>query len=286
MNDHVAPGPGPDPETWPGGETVKHPFGAFRRRIRVVNVDATTAVGGLEDDFHYFVVTVHHDGAVVTAIGAQAHRWPWTTCPTAGDRLQELVGMELSPRCLAVGDVTSARLQCTHQFDLAGLVIAHATRALTTRQYDVEIPYGAQSGGRVPVRLARDGVAHLEWTLDGPACVDPEPFANAPWRGGFLKWADATLPADDAEAAIVLRRACDIGLGRGADLESYPRAIQLAIGSSGVCYTFQPEVAAHSLRQIGTIRDWDDRVDEMLALGPFGPGAPESSGSEPPSPPE
>ena len=277
MNDFVEPGPGPDLETWHGGETVKHPFGSYRRRIRVVNVDATTTVGGLEDDFHYFVVTVRHDGAAVTAVDAEAYRWPWTTCPAAGLRLEELVGMELSPRCLAVGDVTNPRLQCTHQFDLAGLVIAHATRETAVRQYDVEIPYGAQSGGPVAVRLARDGEALLEWTLDGFACTDPEPYASAPWRGGFLRWADATLPVDDAEAAAVLRRACDIGLGRGADLESYPRAIQLAMGTSGVCYTFQPEIAAESYRQVGTIRDWDGHVDEMLSRGPFGPDDPSAS---------
>jgi hypothetical protein len=136
------------------------------------------------------------------------------------------------------------------------------------RQYDTEVPYGAQSGGPMQVRLWRDGEEHLVWTLDGHACVDPEPYAGAPWRGGFLKWADATLPPDDAEAAAVLRRSCDIGFGRGADLESYPRASQLAIGSSGICYTFQPETAAVSFRQLGTIRDWDGHVDEMLAAGP------------------
>jgi outer membrane receptor protein involved in Fe transport len=47
-------------------------------------------------------------------------RSPWSTCPAAGDRLAELVGMELSPSCLAVGAVAVPRHQCTHQFDLAG----------------------------------------------------------------------------------------------------------------------------------------------------------------------
>jgi hypothetical protein len=250
------------------GETARFPYGSYRRRIRVVNLDERTVVGGLEDDFHYFIVTVRHDGRHVTDIEAEALRWPWTTCPDAGAQLKLLVGMELSPRCLAVGDVTSPRLQCTHQFDLAGLAIAHATRSAGSRQYDVEIPYGAQSGGAREVHLWRDGEPCLTWTLDGHACVAPEPYASAPWRGGFLRWADVTLPVDDAEAAIVLRRACDIGLGRGADLESFPRASQLPIGSSGICYTFQPETSAVSIRQIGTIRDWDGRVDEMLAQGP------------------
>lgn len=255
----------------PHGETVRHPFGNFRRRIRLVNTDARTTVAGLEDDFHNFVVTVHHDGSVVTGVGSAATRWPWTTCPDAGRRLEELVGMALSPRCLAVGDVTNPRWQCTHQFDLAGLAVAHATRAEVSRQYDVEVPFGAQSGGPVPVHLRRDGEPLLTWTLDGHACVDPEPYASAPWRGGFLKWADTNLDPDTAEAAAVLRRACDISLGRGADLERYPRADQLAMGASGVCYTFQPEIAAVSLRQVGTIRDWDGHVDEMLAAGPHPP---------------
>jgi len=261
--------PGPGVEG--AGETTRHPYGSYRRRIRVVNTDAHTVVGGLEDDFHYFIVTVHHDGARVTGIESHATRWPWTTCPDAGRLLDELLGMELSPRCLAVGEVTNPRLQCTHQFDLAGLAIAHATRDVASRQYDTEVPYGAQSGGPREVRLWRDGEEHLAWTLDGHACVAPEPYASAPWRGGFLKWADTTLSVDDAEAAAVLRRCCDIGFGRGADLESYPRASQLGIGSSGICYTFQPETSAVSFRQLGTIRDWDGHVDEMLADGPHSP---------------
>lgn len=263
--------PDATPDAEPRGETVRHPFGNYRRRIRLVNLDDRTTVAGLEDDFHHFIVTLHHDGTTVVRFGTEATRWPWTTCPDAGARLAELVGMPLSPRCLAVGDVTNPRLQCTHQFDLAGLAVAHATRDEVVRQYDVTVPFGAQSGGPVPVHLRRDGAALLTWTLDGHACVDPEPYASAPWRGGFLRWADETLDPDAAEAAAVLRRACDISLGRGADLERYPRADQLAMGPSGVCYTFQPEIAAVSLRQIGTIRDWDGRVDEMLADGPTPP---------------
>lgn len=261
-------GGAPHPDGPRRGETTRHPYGSYRRRIRVVNTAPLEVVGGLEDDFHRFVVVVRHDSRRVTDLEARPERWPWTTCPDAGRQLDALVGMELSPRCLAVGDVTNPRLQCTHQFDLAGLAIAHATRALEVRQYDVEIPYGAQSGGRRDVRLWRDGELLLAWTLDGHHCAAPAPYSDAPWRGGFLRWADQSLPFDDAEAAIVLRRSCDIGLGRGADLESYPRASQLAIASTGICYTFQPETAAVSFRQIGTIRDWDGRVDEMLADGP------------------
>jgi Protein of unknown function (DUF2889) len=249
-------------------ETAKHPYGSYRRRIRVVNVEPGLVDSGLEDDFHYFRVRVRHDGHVVTDIAVDAYRWPWTTCPDAGEQLKALVGMELSPRCLAVGEITNPRLQCTHQFDLAGLAIAHATRDVEWRQYDVEVPYGAQGGGQHDVRLWRDEDLMLTWTLDGQRCVAPEPYASTQWRGGFLKWADQTLDRDTAEAAIVLRRACDIAVGRGADLEGYRSAAELVIGGSGICYTFQPDTASVAFRQVGTIRDFDGRVDELLANGP------------------
>jgi Protein of unknown function (DUF2889) len=253
-------------------ETTTHPYGSYRRRIRLVNAEPGLVRGGLEDDFHSFRVAVRHDGFAVTDIEVEAFRWPWTTCPEAGDRLQLLVGMPLSPRCLAVGDQANPRLQCTHQFDLAGLAIAHATRDARVRQYDAEVPFGAQRGGPHDVRLWRDGELALTWTLEGSACIAPEPYASVPWRGGFLRWADEVLDPDTAEAAIVLRRACDIAIGRGANLEGVRVASELGIAGSGVCYTFQEATARVAFRQIGTIRDFDGRVDDLLAEGPHSQG--------------
>lgn len=255
---------GPVTET----ERVMHPFGSYRRRIRLVNAEPGLVDSGVEDDFHYFRVRVRHDGTLVTGIETEAYRWPWTTCPAAGDELQLLVGMPLSPRALAVGDVANPRLQCTHQFDLTGLALAHATRAVESRQYDVEVPYGAQAGGAHDVRVWRNDELVLTWTLDGRHCVAPEPYASVGWRGGFMKWADRTLDPDTAEAAIVLRRACDISLGRGANLEAYRTASDLAIAGSGVCYTFQEATAPVAFRQVGTIRDFDGRTDDLLIQGP------------------
>jgi hypothetical protein len=253
-------------------ETTMHPYGSYRRRIRLVNAEPGLVRGGLEDDFHYFRVAVRHDGVVVTDIEVEAFRWPWTTCPDAGNQLQQLVGMELSPRCLAVGDHANPRLQCTHQFDLTGLAIAHATRDEHARQYDVEVPYGSGRDGSHDVRLWRDGELALTWTIEGFACVAPEPYASVPWRGGFLRWADQHLDPDTAEAAIVLRRACDISFGRGANLEGVRVASELGIAGSGVCYTFQEETARVAFRQVGTIRDFDGRVDDLLAEGPHSEG--------------
>jgi hypothetical protein len=226
---------------------------------------------GLEDDFHYFTVRLQHDGERVLAADAEARRWPWTTCPGAAEPLRALAGMPLSRRCLAVGDWTDPRRNCTHMFDLAGLAVAHAARGGppgTRRQYDVAVPVGAQAGGRHEVRLWRDGDRLLTWVLDGRSCVAPPPYSETRWRGGFLRWADETLAPDDAEAAIVLRRACDIGMGRGMDLDAVPRALDLLEVQGRICHTMQPGVVEVSLRNRGTTRDFDADPDQLLAGGP------------------
>jgi len=252
------------------------PHGAYRRRLRMV-VTATDATGGgvieggLEDDFHYFTVRMVHDGAFVHTMTARAIRWPWTTCPAAADTLRTLDGMELSPNCLAVGGAADPKHNCTHMFDLAGLCIAHAARGGpvgTTRQYDIEIPHLAQGGGAAGVRLWRDGVLVHEWTLDGRRCIAPPPYSEAPWKGGFFRWAEAALDTDAAEAAIVLRRACDIGMGRGMDLDAVERADELEQIMSGVCFTMQPEQIHLALRHKETVRDFHDDQSGMLAEGP------------------
>jgi hypothetical protein len=227
-------------------------------------LDDTSVDAALEDDFHHFGVTVTHDTERVTAVEARSVRWPWSTCPDAGARLAELVGMALSPRCTAVAAVADPHWHCTHQFDLAGLAVAHATRSERTRQYDVEVPPVDATGSRRP-RLWRDGDLVHEWTLSfGAGLVAPAPFTDAPWRGGFIKWADASFAPDGAEAAIVLRRACDIAMGRGMDLEGHARADELAGVMTGVCYTMQPEIMGAAERNVGSIRDFADAPDDLL----------------------
>lgn len=238
--------------------------GSYRRRIRLVAASGVVE-GGLEDDFHHFEVTLRHDGERVLDVDARSIRWPWTTCPAAAGPLRALTGMRLSDRCLAVGEYTNPRMNCTHQFDLAGLAVAHAARGAPQRQYDAEVPFADRMAGEaMTVRLWRDGQAALEWTVEGRAITSPPPYDTAPWQGGFFRWADTTLPIEEAEAAIVLRRACEIGMGRGMDLDSVNRADELADLMRGVCYTMQPAVIETSLRNKGTIRDFSASPDELL----------------------
>ncbi|MBK5288045.1 MAG: DUF2889 domain-containing protein [Acidimicrobiia bacterium] len=250
-----------------GAPTVRRgdPTLPYRRRIRLLRLDDHTVWGGLEDDFHHFEVTLTHRDAVVTDVTLDARRWPWTTCPDAGANLSRLIGMTLSERCTAVAEITDPRWQCTHQFDLAGLCVSHAARGDDRRQYDVELAVGADV---VRPRLWRDGELVHDWTLGGGGLgrvlVAPAPFTEAPWKGGFIRWADQHLEPFAAEAAIVLRRACDIGMGRGMDLEAIDTAEELAAIMTGVCYSMQATIMPVAFRQRGTIRDFGNDADALL----------------------
>jgi hypothetical protein len=241
---------------------------AYRRRIRVETIEPGVVVAGLEDDFHHFVVTLRHDGGHVVEATNDSHRWPWTTCPDAGASLRALAGMPLSRRFTAAGAWTDPKLNCTHQFDTACYAITHAARGADApaRQYDVEVPRRDLETGATDVRLWIDGELRLAWALSWEGIVDPAPpFDQAPWRGGFMRWADANLAEDDDECAITLRRAADIGMGRGMDLEAVPVASDLPTSMSGVCYTMRAGVAEVAFRNRGSIRDFADDPDRLLS---------------------
>jgi hypothetical protein len=250
------------------------PYGNYRRRIRLVAGEPGIVEAGLEDDAHYFKVVLQHDGNKVEAVEATAPRPPWSTCADAAQPLQALVGMPLSRSCLAGGAWTDALQNCTHMFDLAGLAVAHAARVVagtgdSRRQYDAVVPYGGVTGTR-DVHLHRDGELVLAWTVDGDRCLSPPPFSDVPFTGGFLQWAEQTFAPDDAEAAIVLRRACAIGRVRGVDLDQHQYLSEVTgLATSPNCYASQPERVTISFRNRGTIRDYDKNPDAMLSEGPY-----------------
>ncbi|MFN8027200.1 MAG: DUF2889 domain-containing protein [Acidimicrobiia bacterium] len=228
----------------------------------------------MEDDLHYFKVRLEHDGERVTRVSAESVRQPWSTCHEAAEPLRVLEGMALSPSCLAAGAVTDATHHCTHMFDLAGLAVAHAWRVreggATRRQYDVAIPYVPLRDTTAPpceVTLQRDGAPLFTVEMARGKITGPEPFGSADARGGFFRWAEATLAPDDAEAAIILKRVSLIGLSRGMDLDRYERAVDMPTVAP-VCWTQQPERAPVAFRVKGMIRDHDPAPNAMLASGP------------------
>jgi hypothetical protein len=238
---------------------------AYRRRIRVVTHAPGVVVSELEDDFHHFIVTLTHDGERVISAENESRRWPWSTCPDAAIPLRALAGMPLSRRFTAAGQWTDPKLNCTHQFDTACHAITHAAWGRDERVYDVEVPRRDTTTGESNVRLWVDGELRLEWELTWQGIVDPQPpFDQAQWKGGFMRWADTTLPEEDAESAIVLRRASDIGMGRGMDLDAVPVADQLPSMMAGICHTMQPTTVHVALRNVGSIRDFSHDPDRLL----------------------
>jgi Protein of unknown function (DUF2889) len=238
----------------------------YRRRIRIVTLEPGLVESDLQDDFHHFVVTLRHDGETVLSMDARSERWPWSTCPAAAIPLRELAGMPLTRRFTAAGAWTDPKQNCTHQFDAACHAITHAAWGRAERVYDLEIPRRDPTSGASHCRSWVDGEPSLEWEISWEGIVDARPpFDAAPWKGGFMRWADATLPEDDAERAITLRRACDIGMGRGMDLDGIPVASQLPVLMSGVCHSMQPGIVEVALRHVGSIRDFANDPDLLDA---------------------
>jgi hypothetical protein len=173
--------------------------------------------------------------------------------------------MPLSRRFTAAGQWTDPKQNCTHQFDAACHAITHAAWSRESRVYDLEIPLRDREQGRSDVRLWVDGTRRLAWSINWNGIADAEPpLDRAPWRGGFMRWADANLSEDDAECAIALRRACDIGMGRGMDLDGVPVAAQLPQSMAGICHTMQPGIIEVAFRHVGSIRDFSRDPHRLL----------------------
>lgn len=228
-------------------------MGAYRRRIELRTTSPSAVEGELEDDFHHFTVAIEHDGARVVALDGVARRHPWSTCPDALGPLRALVGAPLSPSSIGHGDHADPRSTCTHWFDLAGLAMAQAATGRGERRYDATV--GERDADlRAGAALSRDGEPVLAWTVSTQEVLDPAPYAGQRLGRGFLAWAESALDPDGAEAAIVLRRACSISLGRLMDLDEYERAGDIEADMLGSCYTFSAGVAEHALRVKGSTR--------------------------------
>jgi hypothetical protein len=208
-------------------------------------------------------VTLRHDGQRVVDVIGDGVRYPWTTCPSAAEPLRALAGAPLSTRLSALGDYAPARQNCTHLFDLAGLTVAHAARGNGgTRTYDVTIP--DRDGRNTHPELRRDGELVLQWEVAGRQLLGPAPFENIWLRGGFIAWAEETLDTDTAEAASILRRACDISIGRMMDLDLFETAEMLGEPVRGTCYSFQPGTIENAVRVKGQTRDFTSDPDALL----------------------
>lgn len=239
----------------------------FRRRIILSRENPKQPASGsgcmraaLEDDFHHFCVELHYQDGIVTALHGTAPRHPYSTCPQALEPLQALVGMALTPVAHAVTRVTPGELQCTHWFELAGLAIAAAARGTARRQYDVEVDTLAEVAvdGVRHARIHRDGAPLLAWRVRDGTILGPPPYENIALMQGMARWALDTLPVEEAEAALVLRRCTGISKGRSINLDA-----QVHAKPNAHCYSQQPVRAEQALRQIGSTWDFAHRPQAL-----------------------
>jgi hypothetical protein len=212
--------------------------GTFRRRVSVAtrrqSDGALQARCAVEDDFHHFRVILEARDGAITAVRTDPLRSPNSLCEAAGHQLRELVGMKLDPASAAVFDQTDQFQQCTHQLDLAGLGVAALALERPRRTYEATIP-DRQEDGRTVATLAVDGQPMLAWRVMGMAIEGPAPYEGRSLGAGFTRFT-ASLGRDEAEAALVLRRALFVSQGRRMDLEALGDR-----GPVGGCWAWQPE---------------------------------------------
>lgn len=247
------------------------PEGRLRRLIDLQRWDENTVVGWVEDDFHHFGVTIEHADGRVRAVRVATVRYPWATCAEVGAPLQALVGCAVPRRASDIGAMVDMRAQCTHVFDLSGLVLAHISRAEPHRRYEVLVsdPDVLRWEGEYqpvfgPLRaeLTQDGAQVMYWEVADNLIKAPTQFAGQSLGGGFRAWTESMDEAS-AEYATILRRAILVAGGRAIDHDRIATAA--AMHQPALCHSFQPERREVAVRVMGQKRDYAASGRDMLS---------------------
>ena len=218
----------------------------FERRIIVTSRDGRVEAS-LEDYNHHFVVILEHDGAVVTGASLESPRPPWSECSGGEAELVRIVGEPVGVR----SNPSEANRFCTHQLDLACMAVRLAGLGLARRTYEVSVT--GWDAPEASAEVVRDDGRRLAWTVAGHTVTGPPRYAGQQLGGRFAAWANAELDPDEAEMALVLRRAAWMALSRGMDLDDYATLAETGL-PAGVCWATQPERIEHARRNVGTAR--------------------------------
>jgi hypothetical protein len=101
------------------------------------------------------------------------------------------------------------------------------------------------------------------WEMRDGTVVSPGPFEGVQLRHGFRARRD-TLPDDEAEAALVLRRAVWMSPIRHMRLDDYESIAATGV-AAGSCFTNQPERVGVAFRTRGSQHDYGTSPDALLA---------------------
>lgn len=199
----------------------------------------------IEDFVHHFRVELVHDAERITDIRGEAVRAPWSVCPGATARLRELIGAALD-RVPRPADPTE---HCTHLLDLAVVAVRFAAAGAPSRRMDLEV-VGWDEPELVASARRDDGLS-LRWSVRDWTITDPEPYRGRPLGGGFGSWATSELDEDEAELALLLRRATLMSPTRGIDLDDLDRLSESRV-IRGSCFASRPERIDLGVRNKGS----------------------------------
>ena len=217
------------------------PPGLWRRIIIQPGRSGSQAwIGGaLEDDMHRFHMRFDHDGTRIIRAHAAALRHPWSACPGAAPHIaHELTGVLLAD--VAARDPA---LHCTHLYDLAVVLAAHAHDIAPT-EFDMRVADRVDE--RATATMHEDGEQVLRWQLAGTAIVGDGDHAGLDLRK-LSAW-KLDLPWREAERATMLRRAVFISGGRQFSVPPTETAADQGPMRMGVCFNYQLPQAASSTR--------------------------------------
>lgn len=233
----------------------------FYRRI-IFETNETKCHVAMEDEHHYFVLELGHDGKQLTSVNSTSRRTPWTVCPQAAARLQEFVGQPLRTRIAVNLAEIDSKQQCTHQYDLLMVALAQAARP-GRREYVAKV-IGAMHEYR-HAQLWLNDEKLLDWRLRGTTIHSSDEFDQQDLRN-IMPWAEQTLNDQQLEALFVQRRAVMVAASKGFNLDLINNAGQAMAARAGACFVFQPERADQALRIIGSTRA-DVHGPEDLLVG-------------------
>lgn len=223
------------------------PWGSYRRAVRIMSCGAVVRAE-MEDDVHHFTLELAHADGIVATVTGEAIRTPWSICPGALARLSDLEGKPLDD--LIALSANDRAQQCMHLFDLALLAARHAVKSDFATIYRVD---GDFDHTPPRMRLWRAGEEVLAWSIIDQ-CIAGSQYDGVPLNRLASALKDAT--EQDAEAALILRRASLIAAVRTLDLDQYRDADHVNPHAPAVCFARQPERSADAARVIGSGRDF------------------------------
>ena len=235
----------------PRGDSASGGPRPFRRRLTLHRPTPTTVEAELEDHIHHVVVSLAHDDTRVLSIDGRGVRLPWSSCPGAVGALRELVGSAIGSRPV-VGDMGA---HCTHLLDCASSAVRFAGTDASSRRYTLSVTEAGDEDDRhgvIVTAVARsDDGRELELRTDGTTILEPTVHHGRSLRAGFSRWATDELDPEDAEMAILLRRAIWMRLSIAIDLDQLDVLSQSGVPRSS-CYASQPERIHVATRNRGT----------------------------------